>query len=131
MDLAEKKDQNTDPRLQNLVKWQPGQSGNPGGRPKGLAAYIRENTMDGRELADFLLKAMRGEYNFKGQDRLKACEMLLNRSFGTQPVIEGDKSIKPILELDKLTEQELQFIENVRAGITAIHQRINGGTTPT
>ena len=31
---SENSEQNTDPRLANLKPWQPGQSGNPGGRPK-------------------------------------------------------------------------------------------------
>ena len=38
-----------------------GVSGNPGGRPKGLAAYVREQTFDGEELVDFMLSVMRGE----------------------------------------------------------------------
>lgn len=113
-------------------QWKAGDpSPNPGGRPKGLAAYIREHTMDGRELADFLIKVMHGEIKegFKGLDRIRACELLLNRAFGTQPVIEGDKAIKPLLDLDKLTAQELEFIENVRLGLTAISKRIGGSET--
>ena len=39
----------------NLSLWQPGQSGNPSGRPKGtrdLAGYVLESTGGGRELID-------------------------------------------------------------------------------
>ncbi|MAF37912.1 MAG: hypothetical protein CL696_03355 [Chloroflexi bacterium] len=42
----------------NLSPWKPGQSGNPGGRPKGtrdLAGYVLEGTDGGKELADTLV----------------------------------------------------------------------------
>ena len=38
-----------------------GQSGNPGGRPKGLVRAIREQTRDGEELVAFVLRVFRGE----------------------------------------------------------------------
>ena len=47
----------------NLSPWQPGQSGNPSGRPKGtrdLAGYVLETTDDGKELVDALLCIARG-----------------------------------------------------------------------
>jgi hypothetical protein len=30
------------PNYPNLIRWQPGQSGNPGGRPKGLTRLLKE-----------------------------------------------------------------------------------------
>lgn len=110
--------------------WKKGDpSPNPGGRPKGLASYIRDKTLDGTELADFLIGVMRGQEKVfcKMSDRLKAVEMLLDRGFGKQPVIDGDKNIRPVLNLSDLTEQELEFLENVRLGLAAIHERVNGG----
>ena len=46
-----------------LSPWQPGQSGNPSGRPKGtrdLAGYVLETTDGGKELVDALVCIARG-----------------------------------------------------------------------
>ena len=87
----------------NLSPWQPGQSGNPSGRPKGtrdLAGYVLETTDGGKELVDALLSLARGvmpnvpvqegsrprkEQQVRPSDQLKAIEMLLDRGFGRSP----------------------------------------------
>lgn len=59
----------------------PGNRANPGGRPKGLAALIRQRTGDGAELVEFALKILRS----RSQDarlRLQAMEWLADRGFG-------------------------------------------------
>ena len=61
----------------------PGLSGNPGGRPKGLAALVREETLDGRELVAFMLNVLRGRR--KGTTlklRMEAAAWLADRGFG-------------------------------------------------
>ena len=63
-----------------------GVSGNPGGRPKGLAAYVRDNTLEGEELADFYLAIFRGE-KIDGKKpglrhRMEAGTWLSDRGFG-------------------------------------------------
>jgi hypothetical protein len=87
----------------NLSPWQPGQSGNPSGRPKGtrdLAGYVLETTDGGKELVDALVSIARGvmpnvpvqegsrprkDQQVRPGDQLKAIEILLDRGFGRPP----------------------------------------------
>jgi len=77
--------------------FRPGQSGNPGGRPKGLAVYIRDKTKDGREIVDFWLAVLRGERpdgvprKPTLRDMLQAASELADRGFGKarQPMDMG------------------------------------------
>jgi hypothetical protein len=76
--------------------FKPGQSGNPGGRPKGLASLVREQTGDGKELVELTLKIMRGELTVtrrtkagiayeqtpSHKDRMAAVEWLADRGWG-------------------------------------------------
>ncbi len=63
-----------------------GVSGNPGGRPKGLARYVRELVGDdGRRIADFMLGVLDDESE-RTETRLKAAEWLAERGFGKAPL---------------------------------------------
>ena len=104
----------------NLSPWQPGQSGNPSGRPKGtrdLASYVLETTDGGKELVDALLSIARGtmpnvatqegsrprkDQQVRPADQLKAIEMLLDRGFGRSPQqldIAHSVSDRPLADL--------------------------------
>jgi Family of unknown function (DUF5681) len=64
-----------------------GVSGNPGGRPKGLARYVRELVGDdGRRIAHFMLDVLEDETE-RTETRMQAATWLADRGFGkpTQP----------------------------------------------
>lgn len=56
-------------------------SGNPGGRPKGLARRVQEATEHGKTVIDVLVEILTNE-KAKNADRIKAGEILLDRGFG-------------------------------------------------
>ena len=117
----------------NLSPWQPGQSGNPSGRPRGtrdLAGYVLETTDGGKELVDALLSIARGvmpnvpvqkgsrprkDQQVRPADQLKAIEMLLDRGFGRSPQqldIAHNVSDRPLKHLSDETLRLL--VENAR-----------------
>jgi hypothetical protein len=59
----------------------PGNSANPGGRHKGLAALVREQTKDGQELVRFMLGVLRGRKT-PLRLRMEAAAWLADRGFG-------------------------------------------------
>lgn len=62
--------------------FKPGQSGNPGGRPKGLAAQIRDATKDGQEIVEFYLQVFRGNHDLSEKHQMDAASWLADRAYG-------------------------------------------------
>ena len=100
------------------MAFQKGQSGNPKGRPKDtqkLAVYIREQSLAGREIAEFLFRVFRGQdenLNFclaekKLAFRMDAAKELLNRGFGTAPQNIQINTVDDMLEPEP---DELEFL---------------------
>lgn len=92
-----------------LRPWQPGESGNPGGRPKGLMARVQTKLgkdRDGKKLVDGLYVIAFGtadqrEKFFKepvevtAKERLRAMELLADRGWGRPYVPEDDTPFMP------------------------------------
>ena len=83
-----------------MAQFQPGQSGNPGGRPKG-EAKVRAAAREHTETAIGVLVAAMADPD--ARVRIKAAEVLLDRGYGkpTQP-IGGDDEADPIKVLQRI-----------------------------
>ena len=60
----------------------PGHSGNPGGRPRGLARRVRELVGDNGELILEFMVDVLGDETARTADRLQAAKWLADRGFG-------------------------------------------------
>ncbi len=70
-------------RTKGAHLWRPGQSGNPGGRPKGLAARIRETNPPERLAEAF--EAIAYDPATSPRDRMEALRWLGERGYGKTP----------------------------------------------
>ena len=95
-----------------------GVSGNPGGRPRGLAAYVRENTDGGEEIVQLMMSVMRGDV-IGGQvprirDRMDAATWLVDRAFGKAVAQVETKSMNVDMGLSDISTEELLELQVTR-----------------
>lgn len=89
-------------------RWQKGQSGNPAGRPAGLAKRIREATADGEDLVTFMVGVLKNGRE-KTADRITAATWLADRCWGrpAQTVeLRADEDSERHARLAALSPQE-------------------------
>lgn len=83
--------------IPNAVKWKPGQSGNPGGRPKGIAALARAHTDKALEVL------VEGMDNDDPRVRVTAAKEVLDRGWGKPLTMTADVTKK----LDEFTDDDI------------------------
>jgi HEAT repeat protein len=91
------------------TKFQPGQSGNPGGRPKAIG-HVRDLAREQTEASiEALVKNLKDE---SGAVRNAAAAELLNRAWGKAPqTMAGEGGEGPLL-----TSIEVRFVEPEQRG---------------
>jgi hypothetical protein len=90
----------------NLRPWAKGQSGNPAGRPKGIAAIVKDK-VDPGWMVDILVQGASDD-RAKPSERIAAVRELADRGWGKAPAFAAIEGADP-LELSAIA-QEVQSI---------------------
>ena len=93
------------------TRFKPGQSGNPSGRPKGIAKAFREALADPTEAALGLLELARDE-RVRPADRISAWNALLDRGYGKAASFAAIEGADP-LEQDEVAAEIAQIAQQL------------------
>ncbi len=109
------------------MAWKPGQSGNPGGRPKSLRALVLDATNDGKDIIAFMVQLLRDDTEAIGkpislQLRYDAAGWLADRGFGKviASAVEDTGAAPKLLDLTALSPAELDNLESLVSKGTAL-----------
>ena len=95
-----------------------GVSGNPGGRPKGLAKRIRAETRDGEELVEVMLSVLRDKTASR-RDTMQAATWLADRGFG-RPIQTLRAETEPKLYRNPFEGMDVKALEAEVARMDAL-----------
>lgn len=84
--------------------WKPGQSGNPGGRPKGIARQMRDAIKDDPTRVTRIFLDILEDPEAKDSDRIAAGREYLDRAYGKAPTYAPVDGENP-LEIDSVARR--------------------------
>ena len=98
-------------------------SGNPGGRPKGLAGRIRDATNDGHDLVDYAISVFENEGE-PTKMRMEAATWLADRGFGRPALPTVEERRPEVMQLPENREELLAELTELEQkwGIKALRE---------
>lgn len=126
--MSENRPIQTGKRLPPRSAWGPGQSGNPGGRPK-IAAEVRDLAREhGGKAIERLVALMHSKNESVA---VRAVEAILDRGYGrprqAMELIENIPPQEPPRDFSKLTDEEWKALLHARRTMRELVAKASGG----
>ena len=117
-----------DKRTANLIQWPKGVSGNPQGGARvqrEFQAAIRRMSDKGKDLLDYLFENLRNP-RAHPMIRFKCVEMLVRYGYGEPRKADDAKQTEPVIDMSKLTNEDLDKLSEIHAKLKGLPQRQPG-----